>query len=80
MGIGILGTCVIARGAATGEPAWHALLEGRAAWFSGFTVIAVLVGGVAEIVPSIIVGPARARRAPRTCLTARSSSRAATSI
>ncbi|HTU61802.1 MAG TPA: cytochrome-c oxidase, cbb3-type subunit II, partial [Polyangiales bacterium] len=38
------------------RPTWHALLEGRAAWFSGFTLVAVLVGGVAELVPSIVSG------------------------
>jgi cytochrome c oxidase cbb3-type subunit I/II len=55
LGIGILGTVLIQVGG-TGRPAWHGLLEGRAAWFSGFTVLAVLVGGVAELIPSIISG------------------------
>jgi cytochrome c oxidase cbb3-type subunit I/II len=41
-----------------GEPAWHGLLEGRAIWFSTFTVVAVLIGGVAEIVPTVIAGSA----------------------
>ncbi|MCA9530715.1 MAG: cytochrome-c oxidase, cbb3-type subunit I [Myxococcales bacterium] len=40
-----------------GEPAWHGLLEGRAMIFTVFTVIAVLIGGVAEIVPSVIAAP-----------------------
>jgi cytochrome c oxidase cbb3-type subunit I/II len=55
LGVGILGTVLIQVGG-KGRPAWHALLEGRAAWFSGFTVLAVLVGGVAELVPSIVAG------------------------
>jgi cytochrome c oxidase cbb3-type subunit I/II len=55
LGIGILGT-VLMQVAGKGRPAWHGLLEGRAAWFSGFTVLAVLVGGVAELIPSIISG------------------------
>jgi cytochrome c oxidase cbb3-type subunit I/II len=38
-----------------GKPAWHALLEGRALLFTALTVVAVLIGGVAEIVPSLVV-------------------------
>ncbi|HEY6880112.1 MAG TPA: cytochrome-c oxidase, cbb3-type subunit II, partial [Polyangiales bacterium] len=41
-----------------GKPSWHALLEGRALWFSAFTVIAVLIGGIAEIVPTVVTGNA----------------------
>jgi cytochrome c oxidase cbb3-type subunit I/II len=52
---GILGGFVL-HGRREGEPAWHALLEGRAGWFTAFTVLAVLAGGVAEIVPSIVAG------------------------
>ncbi|MFT3924170.1 MAG: cytochrome-c oxidase, cbb3-type subunit I [Myxococcales bacterium] len=55
LGIGVLAG-VILSARREGEPAWHALLEGKALWFSAFTVIAVLVGGVAEMVPSIIAG------------------------
>jgi cytochrome c oxidase cbb3-type subunit I/II len=55
VGIGVMGTVLI-QVSGSGRPGWHALLEGRAAWFSGFTVLAVLVGGVAELVPSIISG------------------------
>jgi cytochrome c oxidase cbb3-type subunit I/II len=55
IGIGLMGTILI-HVSGRGRPGWHALLEGRAAWFSGFTVLAVLVGGVAELVPSIISG------------------------
>ncbi|MDB4988898.1 MAG: Cytochrome c oxidase subunit CcoN, partial [Myxococcaceae bacterium] len=57
LAVGILGmTLVMLR--KKGEPAWHGLLEGRAVWFSSFTVVAVLVGGVAEIVPTVIAGSA----------------------
>lgn len=34
---------------------WHRVLEGRALVFTAFTVIAVLIGGIAEIVPSLVV-------------------------
>ena len=39
------------------KPAWHRLLEGRGLLFSVLVVAAVLVGGVAEIVPSVVAGP-----------------------
>ncbi|MBL8613849.1 MAG: cytochrome-c oxidase, cbb3-type subunit I [Myxococcales bacterium] len=41
-----------------GEPTWHRLLEGRALIFTVFAAIAVLVGGVAELVPSLTIKPA----------------------
>jgi cytochrome c oxidase cbb3-type subunit I/II len=41
-------------------PAWHRMLEGRALPFTALTAIAVLIGGIAEIVPTIIVGEATA--------------------
>lgn len=55
--VGIVGTLFVLM-RSPGEPAWHGLLEGRALWFSAFTVIAVLVGGIAEIVPTVIAGSA----------------------
>ena len=40
-----------------GQPTWHRLLEGRGLLFSILVVVAVLIGGVAEILPTIVVGP-----------------------
>ncbi|HKP63325.1 MAG TPA: cytochrome-c oxidase, cbb3-type subunit I [Polyangiales bacterium] len=37
-------------------PTWHSLVEGRALAFTILTIGAVLVGGVAEIVPMVIAG------------------------
>jgi cytochrome c oxidase cbb3-type subunit I/II len=37
------------------KPTWHSIIEGRALLFTVLTVIAVLIGGVAEIVPSIVM-------------------------
>ena len=42
-------------------PSWHSIIEGRAAFFTVLVVVAVLIGGVAEIVPSIIAGPSAMR-------------------
>ncbi len=57
IGVGVLGTTLILVGG-KGRPSWHSLLEGRALWFTVFTIVAVLVGGVAEIVPTVIAGNA----------------------
>ena len=45
---------------ANGAPAWHRILEGRALVFTVLAPLAVLVGGVAELVPALIVKPAEA--------------------
>ncbi|MBI2391329.1 MAG: cytochrome-c oxidase, cbb3-type subunit I [Deltaproteobacteria bacterium] len=37
------------------KPGWHALLEGRALLFTAFTLIAVLIGGAAEIIPVLVL-------------------------
>jgi cytochrome c oxidase cbb3-type subunit I/II len=52
------------------KPAWHRLLEGRGLLFSVLVVAAVLVGGIAEIVPAIVAGPRalRSEHAPYTAL------------
>jgi cytochrome c oxidase cbb3-type subunit I/II len=43
-----------------GAPAWHRVLEGRALIFTVFSVLAVLAGGVAELLPALVVKPAEA--------------------
>ncbi len=57
--VGVLGAVAVsAAKQAQGEgTAWHRLLEGRALVFVSLTIIAVLIGGVAEIVPSLLVQP-----------------------
>src|SRR5690606_4604902 len=37
------------------KPTWHGLLEGRALLFTVLTVIAVLIGGMAEIIPALVI-------------------------
>ena len=56
--IAILGTIAIGFGRerSDGEPAWHGVLEGRSLLFTVFTVIAILIGGIAEILPSVATG------------------------
>jgi cytochrome c oxidase cbb3-type subunit I/II len=53
----VLGTIAIHLAADRTRPSWHRLLEGRALFFTSFTAIAVLAGGVAELVPSLLATP-----------------------
>jgi cytochrome c oxidase cbb3-type subunit I/II len=55
--LGAIAISAAAKASGKGEHAWHRLLEGRALVFVAFTVIAVLIGGVAELVPSLLAQP-----------------------
>ncbi len=57
--VAILGTIAL-QASRKDEHAWHRLLEGRALLFTVLTVIAVLAGGIAEIVPTLLAEPDRA--------------------
>jgi cytochrome c oxidase cbb3-type subunit I/II len=56
----VLGAVMSARASQAhgARQAWHRVLEGRALIFTAFSAIAVLIGGVAEIVPALVVEPA----------------------
>lgn len=41
-----------------GQSPWHRILEGRALLFTALATLAVLAGGVAELVPALLVKPA----------------------
>ena len=43
------------RGRDPNKPTWHALVEGRALLFTVLTVLAVLIGGAAEIIPTLVM-------------------------
>jgi cytochrome c oxidase cbb3-type subunit I/II len=53
--VAVLGTMALRLAQTSGQKNWHMLLEGRALVFTAFTVIAVLAGGVAELVPSLVI-------------------------
>jgi cytochrome c oxidase cbb3-type subunit I/II len=55
-GIALVGFLLLSSGRQEGRPTWHSLLEGRGLIFTVFTTVAVLAGGVAEIVPMVITG------------------------
>jgi cytochrome c oxidase cbb3-type subunit I/II len=57
----VLGAIALHLAADHARPTWHRLLEGRALLFTSFTVVAVLAGGVAELVPSLLATPTDAR-------------------
>jgi cytochrome c oxidase cbb3-type subunit I/II len=54
--VAILGTVAIQLGRGPGGTGWHRLLEGKALLFTVFTTIAILIGGVAEILPTVAMG------------------------
>ena len=54
------GAASIRAARAEGGAAWHRIVEGRALVFTVLATLAVLVGGVAELVPALIVKPAEA--------------------
>lgn len=55
--VAILGTIALHLAADHTRPSWHRLLEGRALMFTAFSVIAVLAGGIAELVPTLLATP-----------------------
>jgi cytochrome c oxidase cbb3-type subunit I/II len=53
--IGVLGWSMLAIVRRDGETNWHRLIEGRPLLFTVLTILAVLIGGVAEIIPTIVM-------------------------
>jgi cytochrome c oxidase cbb3-type subunit I/II len=60
LAVGGFGAAAIKAAKRDGEPAWHRIVEGRALVFTVLATIAVLAGGIAELVPALIVKPAEA--------------------
>jgi cytochrome c oxidase cbb3-type subunit I/II len=53
--VAVLGTLAYQATRDPGRPSWHRLVEGRALIFTVLAAVAVLVGGVAELVPVVVV-------------------------
>ena len=51
-----IGGTLLLRNSSADKPAWHRLLEGRPLLLTVLAVIAVLIGGIAEIVPTVVSG------------------------
>lgn len=58
--IGVTAGVLAKKAKKEGEPAWHGLLEGRALLFTVLTTVAVLAGGVAQILPMALAPRATA--------------------
>ena len=58
IGLIVVGWVALGRAPAAGKESWHRVLESRAFIFSVLTVLAVVVGGVIELVPTIMIGGA----------------------
>jgi cytochrome c oxidase cbb3-type subunit I/II len=58
--VGGFGILAVRAAKSDGEPAWHRIVEGRALIFTVLATVAVLAGGIAELVPALIVKPAEA--------------------
>ena len=56
LGVGALGFRRLMRDRESGKVTWHHLLEGKGAIFTVLVVVAVLVGGIAELVPTVVTG------------------------
>ncbi len=69
--VAIFGTMALQLGRDHNKITWHRIVEGRALIFSLLTVFAVLVGGVLELVPSLVANQtmmSQTRRRPYTPL------------
>jgi cytochrome c oxidase cbb3-type subunit I/II len=53
-----VGAALARRPSVPGQPSWHAVLEGRPLLFTVLTLVAILVGGVAEILPTVAISKA----------------------
>src|SRR5690606_30000619 len=51
--LAVIGLFVLKR--EPGKPGWHSLLEGNSFAFTLFVLLAILVGGIAELIPTIFV-------------------------
>ncbi|CAN5289598.1 cytochrome-c oxidase, cbb3-type subunit I [soil metagenome] len=53
--VAVFGAVVLQLSKRDGKPSWHRVLEGRALLFTVFALVAVLVGGVAELIPVVVI-------------------------
>jgi cytochrome c oxidase cbb3-type subunit I/II len=57
VGMGVGGTVGLKLTREKNRPSWHHVLEGRPLLFTSLSIVAVLIGGAAEIIPSLLVHP-----------------------
>ena len=66
----VVAVATMMRGRASGDISWHSLIEGRSAVFTVLVVLAVVVGGIAEIVPMVVASPDAMKSVKNTPYTA----------
>jgi cytochrome c oxidase cbb3-type subunit I/II len=66
----VVGGSAIAFRKRDGKPTWHSIIEGRAVPFTALTVGAILIGGAAEIVPTVVASNETLRTTRNTPYTA----------
>ena len=59
--VAVCGVIAVQLSREDGRPSWHRLVEGRAVVFTVLTVLAVFAGGVAELIPSLVINRAEIR-------------------
>jgi cytochrome c oxidase cbb3-type subunit I/II len=59
--VAVFGVIALQLSKTNGKPTWHRLVEGRAAVFVVLTALAVFVGGIAELIPSLVINRAEIR-------------------
>jgi cytochrome c oxidase cbb3-type subunit I/II len=59
--VAVFGVISLQLSKTNGKPTWHRLVEGRAAVFVVLTALAVFVGGIAELIPSLVINRAEIR-------------------
>ena len=53
--VAMTGVIVVQLSRRQGEVSWHRIIEGRAIIFTVFALVAILVGGVSELIPVVVV-------------------------
>ncbi len=53
--VAMMGILVLQISKKSGQTGWHRILEGRAIIFTVFALLAVLVGGVSELIPVVVI-------------------------
>ena len=61
LAVGIGGVIALKVSNVPGKPTWHRIIEGRPLLFTVFSVLAILVGGIAEIIPTVVISKTDAR-------------------
>ncbi len=59
--VAVFGVIALQLSKTNGKPTWHRLVEGRDAVFVVLTALAVFVGGIAELIPSLVINRAEIR-------------------